>query len=76
MVKKQSTKKRTQVRDLPRKDKKLSAGDMKKVKGGLGDTATHEVGHLKAGDGSIKQQDGSLNIAGHEITHGISEVKK
>lgn len=35
MPKKQSTKKRTRVKDLPRKEKKLSAGDMKKVKGGL-----------------------------------------
>jgi hypothetical protein len=35
MAKKQSTKKRTQVKDLPKKEKKLSAGDMKKVKGGL-----------------------------------------
>jgi hypothetical protein len=36
MAKKQSTKKRTQVKDLPKKDKKLSKGDMKKVKGGSG----------------------------------------
>ncbi|MBC7909923.1 MAG: hypothetical protein H7Y30_05455 [Pyrinomonadaceae bacterium] len=42
-----SAKKRTQVKDLPKKEKKLSAGEMKKVKGGLGDTGTHEVGHVK-----------------------------
>ncbi|MBC7909917.1 MAG: hypothetical protein H7Y30_05425 [Pyrinomonadaceae bacterium] len=35
MAKKQTTKKRTQVKDLPKKEKKLSAKDMKKVKGGL-----------------------------------------
>ncbi|MBC7909918.1 MAG: hypothetical protein H7Y30_05430 [Pyrinomonadaceae bacterium] len=34
MPKKQSTKKRTQVKDLPKKAQKLSAKDMKKVKGG------------------------------------------
>jgi len=34
MPKKQSTKQRTQAKDLPRKEKKLSTGDMKKVKGG------------------------------------------
>ncbi|MBC7932113.1 MAG: hypothetical protein H7Z38_16260 [Rubrivivax sp.] len=37
-------KQRTQVKDLPKKEKKLSAGELKKVKGGLGDTATHELG--------------------------------
>lgn len=35
MPKKQSTNKRTQVKDLPKKGKKLSKGDMKKVKGGV-----------------------------------------
>lgn len=34
MPKKQSTKQRTKVKDLPKKEKDLSAGDMKKVKGG------------------------------------------
>jgi hypothetical protein len=34
MQKKQSTKKRTQVKALPKKEKKLSAAGMKKVKGG------------------------------------------
>ncbi|MBC7932108.1 MAG: hypothetical protein H7Z38_16235 [Rubrivivax sp.] len=34
MVDKKSSKKRTQVKDLPKKEKKLSTGDMKKVKGG------------------------------------------
>jgi hypothetical protein len=29
-----SSKRRTQVKDLPKKEKKLGAGDMKKVKGG------------------------------------------
>jgi hypothetical protein len=36
MAKKQSTKKRTQVKELPKKGKKLSAGELKKVKGGTG----------------------------------------
>ncbi|MBC7932110.1 MAG: hypothetical protein H7Z38_16245 [Rubrivivax sp.] len=40
-------KQRTQVKDLPKEEKELNAEDMKKVKGGLGDTATHEVGHFK-----------------------------
>lgn len=34
MPKKPSTKQRTQVKDLAKKEKKLSAEDMKKVKGG------------------------------------------
>ena len=37
MAKKQSSKKRTQVKDLPKKEKKLGKGDMKKVKGGAVD---------------------------------------
>ena len=32
---KKSTKRRTQVKDLPRKEKKLSKGEQKKVKGGI-----------------------------------------
>lgn len=35
MAKKQSTKRRTQVRDLPKKEKKLSKGDLKKLKGAV-----------------------------------------
>ena len=35
MPEKKSTKRRTQVKDLPRKEKKLSKGEQKKVKGGL-----------------------------------------
>ena len=35
MPKKQSGKKRTQVKDLPRKEKKLSTEEAKKVKGGV-----------------------------------------
>ncbi|MBC7909922.1 MAG: hypothetical protein H7Y30_05450 [Pyrinomonadaceae bacterium] len=35
MAKKQTTKKRTQVKDLPPKEKKLSERDMKKIKGGF-----------------------------------------
>ncbi len=33
MTKKQSTKQRTQVKDLPKKEKKLTEKEMKKVKG-------------------------------------------
>lgn len=36
-TKKPAAKKRTQVKELPKKDKKLSTGDMKKVKGGASD---------------------------------------
>ena len=36
MAKKQSTKQRTQVKDLPKEEKKLGTGDLKKVKGGAG----------------------------------------
>ena len=36
MTKKQSSNQRTQVKDLPKKEKKLSIGGMKKVKGGAG----------------------------------------
>lgn len=35
MANTKSGKKRTQVKDLPKKEEKLSAADMKKVKGGL-----------------------------------------
>ena len=35
MPKRPETKGRTQVKDLPKKEKKLSTGDMKKVKGGV-----------------------------------------
>jgi hypothetical protein len=46
MVDKKS-KKRTQVKDLPKKEKKLSKGDMKKVKGGVlgeqGMSGKHEI---------------------------------
>lgn len=35
MANKQSTKKRTQVKDLPKKEKKLGKDELKKVKGGL-----------------------------------------
>lgn len=35
MANTKSDRKRTQVKDLPKKEEKLSADDMKKVKGGL-----------------------------------------
>ena len=35
MPEKKSTKRRTQVKDLPRKEKKLSKSQQKKVKGGF-----------------------------------------
>lgn len=35
MLKKQSTKLRTKVTDIPKKEKKLTPKNMKKVKGGL-----------------------------------------
>jgi len=40
MPKKLSTKKRTAVKDLPKKAKKLGRADMKKVKGGFFDIFT------------------------------------
>lgn len=43
MPKKQSTKRRTRVKDLTKKEKKLSAGEMKEVKGGDGVTITFQV---------------------------------
>lgn len=46
MPKKLTTKKRTQIKGLPKKDKDLSAGDMKKVKGGF-DWGTYDVQRLK-----------------------------
>lgn len=39
MAKKQSSGKRTQLKDLPRKEKKLGESDMKKVKGGAAGAA-------------------------------------
>ena len=59
MAKKQSTKKRTQVKDLPRKEKKLSAGEAKKVKGGFNQVQLPS-NTFKAGDGSVRPQDTSL----------------
>jgi hypothetical protein len=51
MPKKQSTtKKRTQVKDLPKKEKKLTAGDMKKVRGGTSDVYA-QGGKNKSGGG-------------------------
>jgi len=38
MPKTLSTKKRTQVKDLPKKNRTLNSRDMKKVKGGVGIT--------------------------------------
>ncbi|MBC7909925.1 MAG: hypothetical protein H7Y30_05465 [Pyrinomonadaceae bacterium] len=55
MPKKQSTK-RTQVKDLPQKEKKLSAGDMKKVKGGAGQT---HFGDVHIGIKAPEKQTGS-----------------
>ncbi|HEY9283496.1 MAG TPA: hypothetical protein VIP46_08585 [Pyrinomonadaceae bacterium] len=40
MANTKSGKKRAQVKDLPKKEKKLSAADMKKVKGGLTKTGS------------------------------------
>ena len=37
-----SNKKRTAVKDLPKKGKRLSADDMKRVKGGVGITASDD----------------------------------
>jgi hypothetical protein len=39
---------------------------MKKVKGGLGDTATHEVGHYQRG-GSVKPQ-GVRDVSDFDIS--------
>lgn len=49
MAKKQSTNRRTQVKDLSKKNKALTAKDMKKVKGG------HEMGHTAFGIQSTDQ---------------------
>jgi hypothetical protein len=49
MAKKQTTQKRTKVEDLPRKGKKLSAGDMKKVKGGTTGGYAHGVAQVGLG---------------------------
>lgn len=40
MANTKSGKKRAQVKDLPKKEKKLSAADMKQVKGGLTKTGS------------------------------------
>lgn len=45
MPKKKSSKQRTEVKDLPKKSKKLSAKDMKKVKGGAG--SRYPLGDIK-----------------------------
>jgi hypothetical protein len=57
MVDKKSTKKRTQVKDLPKKEKRLSAGDMKKVKGGAGWAAENTKG-MPGGSGGPTSPDG------------------
>lgn len=56
MPKKQSTKQRTQVKDLPKKGKKLSTKEMKKVKGGyksnLAETTLFKSSIQPVGDAS------------------------
>ena len=59
MPKKQSAKKRTQVKDLPAREKELSPKETKKVKGGysIGGT-TYEV------DKVVRPQDATLKKPG------------
>jgi hypothetical protein len=55
MVDKKSTK-RTQVKDLPKKNKNLSKGDMKKVKGGIITYDEHGGIKFDGVDGEIKSK--------------------
>ena len=64
MAKKQSAKKRTQVKDLPREEDKLSAGDMKKIKGGL-------PAVQRMGDGSVRT--GKTQVNDKEIAGEVFE---
>ena len=60
------------VEDLPEAEKELSAEEAKNVEGGFSLNFS-KIENVKAGDGSVKPQDTSLNIAGHEMTHGLTE---
>ncbi len=71
MAKKQSTKKRTEVKDLPKKEKKLSTKDMKRVKGGhTGDGKL--LGNLLTGVvGDVNRQ----NLSGSNTYGGVADIK-
>lgn len=53
MPKKQTTKKRTQVKDLPKKEKELGKDDLKRVKGGVAPQTRSGIAPTKA---SAKEQ--------------------
>jgi len=46
MTKQKATKRRTKVKDLPKKEKELSKGEQKKVKGGSEPVFIQKPGHL------------------------------
>ena len=46
MAKKKETQRRTQVKDLPKKEKELSKGEQKKVKGGSEPVNIQKPGHV------------------------------
>lgn len=48
MPKKPATKKRTQVKDLPEKEKELGKDDLKRVKGGAAPQAQSDIAEAKA----------------------------
>ena len=55
-------KKRTQVKDLTAPETKMSAEEMKKVKGGLPAVQRMGDGSVRAGDGSVRPEAGQTNI--------------
>ena len=60
MPKKQSTKQPKVIKDLPKEEEKLSAGDMKKVRGGVVVSAATGI---KPGDGSVKKAELDVTLA-------------
>ena len=48
MPEKQTTKKRTQVKDLPKKEKELGEDDLKRVKGGAAPQTQSDIAEAKA----------------------------
>jgi len=65
----ESANKRIEINDLSAEEKELTAEEAKKVKGGVYSGESGGLNEVRAGGGSV-------NITGHEMTHGLTEFKK
>jgi Zn-dependent metalloprotease len=61
--------KRIEINNLSAEQKELTAQEAKKVKGGVYSGESGGMNEVKTGGGAV-------NIAGHEMTHGLTEFKK